>query len=66
MSPHLPPPDEKDEDEEVYHVVKEEADVAMEDAALPRGGDVPPGAGDLPPEYQAIMVGSYDEEALLQ
>jgi hypothetical protein len=32
----------------------------------PRGGDVPPGAGDLPSEYQAVVAGGYDEEALLQ
>jgi hypothetical protein len=38
----------------------------MEDAAPPRGGDVSPGVGDLPPEYQALMAGGYDEEALLQ
>jgi hypothetical protein len=62
----VPPPDEEDEDDEDYHVVKEEADVAMEDAALPRGGDVPLGAGDLPTEYQALMAGVYDEKALLQ
>jgi hypothetical protein len=49
------PPDEEDEDEENYHVVKEEA---ME--------DVPPGAGDLPQEYQALVAGGYDEKALLQ
>jgi hypothetical protein len=49
------PPDEEDEDDENYHVVKEEA---ME--------DVPPGAGDLPQEYQALVAGGYDEEALLQ
>jgi hypothetical protein len=40
--------------------------MAMEDAAHPRGGDVPPGAGDLPPKYQALVAGSYNEEALLQ
>jgi hypothetical protein len=51
------PPDEEDED---YHVVREEADVAMEDPTLPSG------AGDLPPEYQAVVAGGYDEEALLQ
>jgi hypothetical protein len=51
------PPDEDDED---YHVVKEEDDVAMEDAAPP------PSVGDLPPEYQAVVAGGYDEEALLQ
>jgi hypothetical protein len=28
-------PDEEDEDDEDYHVIKEEADVAMEDAAPP-------------------------------
>jgi hypothetical protein len=48
------PPDEEDEDDENYHAVKEEA---ME--------DVPPGARYLPPEYQALVAGSYDEEALL-
>jgi hypothetical protein len=32
----------------------------MEDAAPP------PGAGDLPPEYQAVVAAGYDEEALLQ
>jgi hypothetical protein len=32
----------------------------MEDAAPPQG------AGDLPPEYQAVVAGGYDEEALLQ
>jgi hypothetical protein len=51
------PPDEEDED---YHVVRKEADVAMEDAALP------PGAGDLPPEYQAFVAAGYDKKALLQ
>jgi hypothetical protein len=57
------PPDEEDED---YPVVKEEADEAMEDAALPCGGDVPPGAVDLPSEYQAVVAACYDGEALLQ
>jgi hypothetical protein len=38
-------PDEEDEDDDDYHIVKKEADVAMEDAAPPLG------AGDLPPEY---------------
>jgi hypothetical protein len=52
--------------DEDYHVINEEADVAMEDAAPPRGGDVPPGAEDLPREYQAVVAGGYDEEALLQ
>jgi hypothetical protein len=47
-------PDEEDEDDENYHVVKEEA---IE--------DVTPGAGYLPPAYQALMAGGYDEEALL-
>jgi hypothetical protein len=42
-----------------YHIVKE-------DATPPRGGDVPPGAGDLPLEYQPVMAGGYDEKALLQ
>jgi hypothetical protein len=28
--------------------------------------DVPPGAGDLPPEYQALVAGGYDDEALFQ
>jgi hypothetical protein len=28
--------------------------------------DVPPSAEDLPPEYQAIVAGGYDEEALLR
>jgi hypothetical protein len=38
------PPDEEDED---YHVVREEADVAMEDATPPSGaGDLPPGVPD--------------------
>jgi hypothetical protein len=32
----------------------------MEDAALS------PSAGDLPPEYQAVVAAGYDEEALLQ
>jgi hypothetical protein len=27
---------------------------------------VPPGAGDLPSEYQAVVAAGYDEEALLQ
>jgi hypothetical protein len=34
--------------------------MAMEDTALPAG------VGDLSPEYQAVVVGGYDEEALLQ
>jgi hypothetical protein len=58
-----PSPDEEDED---YHVVKEKADEAMEDAAPPCDGDVPPGVGDLPLDYQAVMAGGYDEEAMLQ
>jgi hypothetical protein len=28
--------------------------------------DVPPGAGDMPPEYQALVAGGYDKEALFQ
>jgi hypothetical protein len=28
--------------------------------------DVPPDAGDLSPEYQALVAGGYDEEALFQ
>jgi hypothetical protein len=28
--------------------------------------DVPPGAGDLPPKYQALVAGGYNEEALFQ
>jgi hypothetical protein len=40
-------------------MVKQEADEAMEDAA-------PPGAGDLPAEYEAIIDVGYDKEALLQ
>jgi hypothetical protein len=32
----------------------------MEDATLPAF------AGDQPPEYQAVVAGGYDEEALLQ
>jgi hypothetical protein len=52
--------------DEDYHVVKKEADVAREDVAPPQGSDVPQGAGDLPPEYQELMAGVYDEEALLQ
>jgi hypothetical protein len=54
----FPITDEEDDDDD-YHVIKEEADQAMEDAT-------PPGAGDLPPEYQAVVVAGYDEEALLQ
>jgi hypothetical protein len=38
----FPPPDEEDENDEDYHVIKEEVDVAMEDATPP------PGARDLP------------------
>jgi hypothetical protein len=53
-------PNSPDKDDEDYHVVKEEADVAMEDVAPPQS------AGDLPLEYQALMAGGYDEEALLQ
>jgi hypothetical protein len=55
-----PSPDEEDEDDEDYNVVKEEADVAMEDAAPP------PSDGDLPPEYHTVVAAGYDEEALLQ
>jgi hypothetical protein len=40
-------------------MVKQEADEAMEDAALP-------GAGDLPAEYEAILAAGYYEEALVQ
>jgi hypothetical protein len=50
-----PPPDEEDEDDENYHVVTE---AAME--------DVPPSAGDLPPEYQTLVAGGYDEKVLFQ
>jgi hypothetical protein len=50
-------PHNKDDDD--YHVVKVEAGVAMEDAAPPRGGNVPP-------EYQALVASGYDEEPLLQ
>jgi hypothetical protein len=59
----LPPPPEEDEEEEEddddYDIVKKEADKAMVVAT-------PPGVGDLPPEYQAILAASYDENALLQ
>jgi hypothetical protein len=46
----IPPfcPDEEDED---YHIVKEEADEAIEDVGPPCSGDLPSGTGDLPPEY---------------
>jgi hypothetical protein len=58
-----PPPDEKDKEEDDDHddygVVNEEADQAMTVS-------VPPGAGDLPPEYQAVVAAGYDEDALLQ
>jgi hypothetical protein len=58
-----PPPDEKDEEEDDdhddYDVVKEEADQAMTVF-------IPPGAEDLPPEYQAVVAAGYDEDALLQ
>jgi hypothetical protein len=54
------PPDEEDEDDKNYHVVKEEADMAMEDTAPP------PGTGDLPLEYQVVIAAGYNEEALLQ
>jgi hypothetical protein len=57
---HRVPPDEKDEDDKDYHVIREKAIVAMEAAAPP------PGARDLPPKYQAIIAGSYDKEALIQ
>jgi hypothetical protein len=40
-------------------VVKEEANEALEDTA-------PPGAGNLPPEYHAILAVGYDEDTLLQ
>jgi hypothetical protein len=60
------PPDEEDEDDEDYPIVKEEADEAMEDAAPPCGGDVPLGTVDLPSEYQAVVAACYDGEALLQ
>jgi hypothetical protein len=53
-------PNKEDEDDEDYHIVKEEADVAMEEAAPP------PGIGDVPPEYQAVVAVGYDKEALLQ
>jgi hypothetical protein len=29
-------------------------------------GDLPPGAKDLPPEYQAVFAAGYDEDTLLQ
>jgi hypothetical protein len=44
-----------DEDDENYHVFME---AAMQ--------DVPPGSGDLPPGYQALVAGGYDEESLFQ
>jgi hypothetical protein len=56
----LPPSNEEDEENEDYHVVRKEAAVAMEDATPPLG------AGDLPPEYQAVIAGGYDEKALLR
>jgi hypothetical protein len=40
-------------------VIKQEADEAMEDAAMPS-------AGDVLPEYEALLASGYDEEALLQ
>jgi hypothetical protein len=52
------PPDEEDDDDN-YDIVNEEADEAMAVAA-------PPGVGDLPPEYQAILAASYVDDALLQ
>jgi hypothetical protein len=54
-----PPLGEDDEEEDDNHVVKDEVDVAMEDAALP-------GAVDLPLEYQAVIAAGYDKEALLR
>jgi hypothetical protein len=54
------PPNEEDEDDEDYHVVKEEGNVAMKDTAPP------PGAEELPSEYQALVANGNDEEALLQ
>jgi hypothetical protein len=50
-----PSPDEEDKDDENYHVITE---TTME--------DVPPSVGDLPQEYQALVAGGYDEEALFQ
>jgi hypothetical protein len=40
-------------------MVKQEANEAMEDAA-------PPGAGDLPLEYQAVLAAGYNKDALQQ
>jgi hypothetical protein len=58
-SPSRTSPDKEDEEEDDDHddfdVVKEDADQAMAAA-------VPPGAGDLPPEYQAVVAAGYDEE----
>jgi hypothetical protein len=57
-----PSPYEEDEEEDHdddYGVIKEEADEAMADAT-------PPGAGNLPPQYQAVLADGYDEQALLQ
>jgi hypothetical protein len=57
-----PSPDEEDKEEDDdhddYDVVKEEADQAMTVF-------VPPGAGDLPSEYQAVVAAGYNEDALL-
>jgi hypothetical protein len=58
------PPDEEDGDD--YDIVKEEADEAMEDAALLGIGDLSPGIEDLHPKYQAVIAAGYDKDALLQ
>jgi hypothetical protein len=46
------------EDTDADDMVNKDADEAMKDAA-------PPGASDLPPEYQAVLAAGYDEDAPL-
>jgi hypothetical protein len=56
------PPDEEDDHYDLPEddvIVKQEANEAMKDAATP-------GAGDLPPEYQAVHAAGYYKDALLQ
>jgi hypothetical protein len=48
-----------DEPYDHYDIVKQEANEAMEDAA-------PPGVGDLPPEYQGVLAVGYGEDTFLQ
>jgi hypothetical protein len=60
MSP--PAPDEEDDQYDLQEdnvIIKQEDDEAMDDAAAP-------GIGNLPPAYKVVLAAGYDEEALIQ